>query len=284
VVRAGDRSLHSGWGAGEPGCRFDLIVSYFDHDPDVFREPWEQRTDYKGGKWDGIHHLFSTRPELLRSYDYFWFPDDDIAADRKTIEGIFTATRRLKLAVSQPALSLDSYFSYLPFLQSPSFAVRFVDMVEVMVPCLSRVTLEKMLPLFSASMSGFGLDLVWTRLLADNRRKCAVLDQLAVRHTRPVGAAMSKAMAFQGRTPADELLAVQERFNAWQAYPICYEAIDVKGRRWRSATAIGARMAAGLFRNRDSVLQRKVFVRNLRRVLRRQALWRPQLATLTLES
>ncbi len=116
VVRAGDASLHRGWGASEPGCGFDLIVSYFGNDPDAFREPWEQRTDFAGGKWDGIHHLFASCPELLRRYEYFWFPDDDIEADRSTIEGIFVAMRRLDLAVSQPALSLDSYFSFLPFL------------------------------------------------------------------------------------------------------------------------------------------------------------------------
>ncbi|MCX7304428.1 MAG: hypothetical protein NTV73_08815 [Hyphomicrobiales bacterium] len=284
VVRAGDTSLHRKWGASEHGCAFDLIVSYFGDKRDAFRAPWEQRVDFQGGKWDGIHHLFASRPALLDSYDYFWFPDDDIEADRRTIEGVFSAMRRLDLAVSQPALSLDSYFSFLPFLKSEVFTVRFVDMVEVMIPCLNRFTLQKMLPLFSTSMSGFGLDLVWTRLLADNRRKCAVLDELPVRHTRPVGGALAAAVASRGRTQADELLAVQSRYDAWQAYPLCYEAIDGRGRRWRSQVVIGARMAADLLLRRKTILQRKHFLQNVRLLLERQALWRPQLAILNVDA
>ena len=74
VVRAGDTSLHPGWGAGEAGCGFDLFVSYFGDDPAAYRAPCENRCDQKGGKWDGIHALFAKRPDLLQLYDYVWSP------------------------------------------------------------------------------------------------------------------------------------------------------------------------------------------------------------------
>jgi hypothetical protein len=82
IVRGGDNSLHRRWGADDPGCEFDLIVSYYGSDPLAFRRPYENRVDYKGGKWDGIHALFSRLLELLDRYQYIWIPDDDLEADR----------------------------------------------------------------------------------------------------------------------------------------------------------------------------------------------------------
>ena len=131
--------------------------------------------------------MFTQRPDLLQLYDYFWIPDDDIEADRATIEGIFAAMRRFDLAIAQPALAVDSYYSHFPLLRSCSFELRFVDMVEVMAPCLKVETLPGCCALFAASMGGFGLDLIWTRLAAENYARSAVIDALPVRHTRPVG-------------------------------------------------------------------------------------------------
>jgi hypothetical protein len=210
VVRAGDGSLHPGWGACEAGCAFDLIVSYFGDNPSAYRAPRENRCDQKGGKWDGIHALFAQRPDLLQLYDYVWLPDDDIEADRATIEGIFAAMRRLDLAVAQPALTVDSYYSHFPLLRSRSFELRFVDMIEIMAPCLNVETLARMLPLFVRSMGGFGLDMIWTRLAADNYARSAVLDALPVRHTRSVGNVLVEAMSRYGRTQGSELLELQQ--------------------------------------------------------------------------
>ena len=58
-----------------------------------------------------------------------------------------------------------------------------------------------MLPLFKNSMSGFGLDLLWTRLAEQNLGKSAVFDALPVRHTRPVGIHLAAAMLKSGRRP-----------------------------------------------------------------------------------
>jgi len=91
VVRAGDSSLHPTWLQGPDSPEFDLVVSYYGDDPARYRSDVENRIDHKGGKWDGLAALFASRPDLLDSYDYFWLPDDDIAADTRTINGIFAA-------------------------------------------------------------------------------------------------------------------------------------------------------------------------------------------------
>lgn len=270
IVRAGDDSLHRGWGAGDAGCVFDLIVSYFGADPSAFRLPYENRVDHHGGKWDGIHALLTQRPDLLERYQYIWLPDDNLEAERPTIEGLFASMRRLDLHVGQPALTLDSYFTHLPFLRCKSFEFRLVDRIEIMAPCMRADVLARMLPLFENSMSGFGLDSLWTRLASDNVGTSAVFDALPVRHTRPVGIFLTSKMLRSGRTPESEGRQLGSKYGFREFFPVSYGAVDRKGRRWRSRQVIGLRMVA------DYLVDRKDFrqVHRLRKrfwhLLRRQ--------------
>ncbi|TPM41769.1 hypothetical protein [Mesorhizobium sp. B2-3-4] len=270
IVRAGDNSLHHGWGAADPNCQFDLIVSYFGSDPLAFRLPHENRVDYQGGKWDGIHALLSQQPELLDRYRYIWFPDDDLEADRATIEAMFANMRRLDLHIGQPALTLDSYYSHLPFLRCKSFEFRIVDRIEIMAPCLRADVAVKMLPMFKDSMSGFGLDSLWTRLAKENRGTSAVFDALPVRHTRPVGAHLATAMLKSGRTPDNEHRELASQYGFGEFFPLSYEAVDRKGRRWRSKPMIGLRMVADYLLDRKAFRQANRLMELLWRLLRRQ--------------
>lgn len=270
IVRAGDNSLHRGWGAGDPECKFDLIVSYYGTDPSAFRLPYENRVDYRGGKWDGIHALLTQRPELLDRYRYIWLPDDDLEADRAIIEGIFANMSRLDLHVGQPALTLDSYYSHLSLLRCKSFEFRFVNMIEIMAPCLRADVATKMMPLFKRSMSGFGLDVLWTRLAKENHGKSAVFDALPVRHTRPVGIFLASTMLEFGRTPAVEFNELQSRYGFDEYFPVSYEAVDRKGRRWRSRPIIGLRMVTDYLLGRKNFRQTHRFKELLWRILRRQ--------------
>ncbi|OBQ61139.1 hypothetical protein [Mesorhizobium erdmanii] len=270
VVRADDNSLHRGWGADDPQCEFDLIVSYYGSGPSAFRLPCENRVDYKGGKWDGIHALFAERPELLDHYRYIWFPDDDIEADRATIEALFVNMRRFDLHVGQPALTLDSYYTHLPFLRCKSFECRLVDKIEVMAPCIRTDIVAKMLPLFEHSMGGFGLDSLWTRLAVRNLGTSAVFDALPVRHTRPVGVHLATTMLGSGHTAESELRRLGLRYGFGEFFPLSYEAVDLKGRRWRSRPIIGLRMVADYVQGRRAFRQVHKWKRRLWHLLRRQ--------------
>ena len=270
IVRAGDASLHRGWGADHPACRFDLVVSYFGDDPDAYRLPCENRVDFKGGKWDGIHSVLAERPDLLDRYDYFWCPDDDIEADRQTIEAMFDLTREHELSIAQPSLTPDSYYSHLSMLNCGSFRLRWTDTIEIMAPCIQVATLRAILPHFANSMSGFGLDSLWTRLAPDNIRKAAIFDTLTMRHTRPVGIVLASAMERLGRSQQKELQDLQERYGLGALFPICYGAIDRKGREWRSPGAIGMRMALDYLMARSRMRQRRRLTKSLRRLSRRQ--------------
>jgi hypothetical protein len=229
LVRAGEKSLHRQWLEGAEARSWDLIVSWYGD------EPYQPVADElvlnrKGGKWDIIHAHFTEMPELLDRYDYFWLTDDDIATDGATIEAMFGLMEQERLEVGQPGLTPDSYFSFLHTLASPSFRLRYTTFVEVMTPCLGREVVRRMLPHFPASKSGFGLDLVWARLEADNRERAAILDAVPMRHTRPVGQFLSRRLKAQGVYPKVEGREIARRFGLGRQnrFP-CYGGITASG-------------------------------------------------------
>lgn len=229
LVRAGEKSLHRQWLQGAAERSWDIIVSWYGDEP-YLPVADELVINRKGGKWDIIHEHFVEMPELIDRYDYFWLPDDDIATDAPTIEAMFGWMAREKLAVAQPGLTADSYFSFLHTLASPSFSLRFSNCIEVMVPCLDRQVLRRMLPVFPVSKSGFGFDFVWARLAADNRNAAAILDAVPMRHTRPVGKFLASRLKAQGISPKAEGREVARRFGLGRQnrFP-CYGGITAAG-------------------------------------------------------
>lgn len=253
VVRAGDASLHPTWLQGPESPEFDLVVSYYGDDPSAHRSNVENRIDQKGGKWDGLAALFAARPDLLDAYDYFWLPDDDIAADSRTINGIFAAMAAHALELAQPSLTLDSYYTYITYLRCRGFALRYSTAIEIMAPCLSAGLLRRVLPLVANSPSGWGLDPVWTRMNADNRHKSAILDDWPVRHTRPLGGPLYHNMAKKGRSAWDDLATMRSHFGVSRLYPMIYAARDARGGAWGNQAALGLRMALAYLIDRRNI-------------------------------
>ncbi|TCT25165.1 DUF707 domain-containing protein [Thermomonas haemolytica] len=187
IVRAGDNSVHPGWLAGS-ARDFDLFVSYFGNQPGRYAEQAEYHEDRKGMKWPVLGELLQAHPELVERYDYFWLPDDDLVADTATIDRMFAFARAYQLALAQPALTRNSYYTWPLLLQDARYQLRYTRFVEVMAPMFDRDALRTCLPTFTESTSGWGLDSVWPRLLADRGEQAmAIIDATAVYHSRPVG-------------------------------------------------------------------------------------------------
>ena len=209
IVRCGDKSLHRSWIDGPRN--WDLVVSYFGSDP---TKPFPEAVVshyYKGGKWDGLHDFFRLFPHMIDSYDYFWLPDDDIGASTAAINAMFDFMTLHKLELAQPSLSSDSYLSHLICAWNPIFEYRLVTFVEIMVPLLHVSVMRRVIPLLGAFKSGFGLDFVWQRFTSDPLKCVAIIDQVRVTHTRPVGGALKQMLAREGQVTAGE---EEERFLA----------------------------------------------------------------------
>jgi hypothetical protein len=236
VVRAGNASLHPSWltagGEGALDRNWDLVVNYFGDDPKRYPSTGDGvvRIDSKGPKWPALAKLMAATRDAWGAYDYVWIPDDDLAASGQDINRMFELAAALDLQLAQPSLSWDSHFSIPLTLHNRAFKVRYSSFVEPMAPLFSRALLQRALPTFSESISGWGLDYVWPRLLADPMRQCAILDRIQVRHTRPVGGPNYAFNRSAGVEPRTEMYELLRRHGIAGPIQLSYGGVDATGR------------------------------------------------------
>jgi Protein of unknown function (DUF707) len=271
IVRAGDKSLHEAWLTGSRLGFYDLIVSYFGDDLTLYSDPAEQTVFYKGGKWDGICHVFTQRPDLLAAYDYFLLPDDDLKATSDDIKRIFELATTHRLDVCQPSLSHDSYYSHMIYLQCPYFKIRYSNSIEIMAACLTQRVLKAALPILAESKSGFGVDGLWTRLMAENHYKAAILDCVSIQHTRPVGGELHQQIKKHGSMTAnDERDLLYKKLDVNLDDIFVYAAEFSNGRVTRSRVWILAYQIMSLRMARIVTVQKRFWYHELARLVKRQ--------------
>lgn len=192
ILRAGDASLHSTWISGAK-CNFDIYISYYGNTENKYQGDATFYEMRKGPKWPIIGKIFQENPELAKSYDAFWFPDDDLDATPATINQMFDYFHAFKLDLAQPALTRDSYYSWEVLLQQHEYILRFSKFVEVMAPIFNATSLQACVETFSESQSGWGLDWLWPELCGRGRKTAiAIIDATPVKHTRPLGGNLYK--------------------------------------------------------------------------------------------
>lgn len=190
VVRAGDNSLHPQWLQGSETRNWDMLVHSFGNEC-----PWQNEDgveivratgiEIKGPKLRAIHGLYERRKDFFLSYEYVFFPDDDLAADVETFNRIFLLTEHFGLHYAQPALTHDSFMgSWSITMENRSFLLRYTNFVEVMAPVFSRAYLQLCSQTFNENISGYGLDLLWSSWIP-SPWKMGILDACPVKHTRP---------------------------------------------------------------------------------------------------
>lgn len=188
VVRAGDRSLHEQWLKG--GERnWDLVVSYFGDRPELFAQQDVKVIPCRGSKWQGLISFLKGHPDITRQYSRIWFPDDDLLLDTLTINRFFNLSEKYDLALSQPALTWNSFYSHKLTLWHPLSEFRYTNFVEVMAPCFRSDFLEVVGESFGESSSGWGLEYLWAAELENRGFKQGIIDSTSMFHTRPVGSA-----------------------------------------------------------------------------------------------
>lgn len=190
VVRAGDRSLHPQWLA----CRersWDLVVSYYGDRPERYVDQYDVLHLFKGTKWQGVSDFVRNHRDLIGCYRLVWLPDDDLLTSGENIDAFFALHERLGWVLSQPALTRYSHHSWPITLQDPRCIARRTDFVEIMAPCFRTDRLDRFLPTFDESASGWGLEWVWSRIVSTlpEDARMGIIDRTPVHHTRPVGAA-----------------------------------------------------------------------------------------------
>ena len=208
VLRANEQSLHSSWLRDIPdGDRsWDLCISYYGQ-PETFPpDDFSEFVCFQNGqrKFRALKNLMH-KASVLWSYDYIMFPDDDLQMKWSDLNILFNICGEYELQLAQPSLDPDGVINLKLSQQKPDFLLRFVTMVEVMAPIFSVEALRRCVHTFDLNESGFGLDYVWTKLVDGPLTKIAVIDRVAVLHTRPLGALYDlKAAIDEGYEVADK--------------------------------------------------------------------------------
>ena len=226
IVRAGDSSLHPEWlqGPGAEARTWDIIVNYFGDDPDKYRSGDAVRIDSKGPKWPALSALIQANAPLIADYERVWLPDDDLRCQCDDVNRLFEIFEREKLDLAQPSLRHESYVAHMAVLHNGSFRLRYTNFVEVMAPCFTAAALTKLLPTFDENLSGWGLDYVWPMLLGPEAN-VAIIDDVQILHTRPIGAANYGALKERGITAWDEMNELLARHGVKKRGVVIHRAI-----------------------------------------------------------
>lgn len=219
VLRAGVGATNPPWtrDIAESDRTWDLCASIYAGDVpgpnEAFPEYYvEQRQDRK---WEAIYKLMHSESEIW-DYDYVTFPDDDLWMKFNDLNRLFEICRIYQLDLAQPALTPDSYVSYHETVQKKDFLLRYVSQVEPMMPVFSREGLRRCAPTFGLQRNGYGIDYVWFKLLGRARNRTAIVDQVAVVHTRPIGVSydrdidMADAERLQARFGKGDFFKIKE--------------------------------------------------------------------------
>ena len=262
ISRNGPNSLHQEWLINSDSKSWDLILLYYDEDS--FRRTQSQEGKsyfYPGGKWEAYYNFFRDYPEVLNDYDFFWFADDDISIQGKAINKMFQSMNDYDLDIAQPAMSLDSYFSYLVTIQCEFLKIRFSNFVEVMAPCLRKSVVKDMLPFFKDAFTGMGLDSIWTHKTRKEPNKIAILDEVVMTHTRPVGGPLHQKLKEKNITFEEEISSNINKIGIKQVKPVIFSAIDHENNFLSKVQVTNLMVKEYFYKRKDFKDNRKILAR-----------------------
>lgn len=183
IAAVGRDSLHRAWIDG--ACDFDLHLIVYDDSFEKYQSDTEFVCSLKGFKLNLVHQYLSARPELMGRYEYYFLPDDDILMSPGNINALFAAMRRYNLQIAQPSLVM-SYRTWEHTIWDRFTRLRYTNFIEMMVPCFSRAALSRVFFTFAENSTGWGTESHWAQLIGTNHRDMAIVDEVTVRHTRPI--------------------------------------------------------------------------------------------------
>jgi hypothetical protein len=208
IAAVGDNSLHTKW--IEDKVNFDLALIYYGNDSSLseqFKRDAAYFSQQKGQKFKLIKEFIFEYQDILEKYDYIWMPDDDIILSSSEINELFEIAHEFDLDLCQPAMK--GYLSHGITKPGLFTYLRYTNFVEVLAPLMSVNALKESLPNFDISISGWGLEFYWTRVLKYSIVKVAIVDKIIMNHTRPVGTDYSRFLVH----PMVELSELNARFE-----------------------------------------------------------------------
>jgi hypothetical protein len=139
-------------------------------------------------KFSAIKDIYAADGSIFGGYQFIWFLDDDIELAFADVDAFFAAMGQFDLSLAQPALTADSFMTWPITRHDPDCSARLTNFVEIMMPAFSQRAFQLCVASFDRSISGFGLDFLWPKLLLDScpTARIGIIDTVSARHTKPM--------------------------------------------------------------------------------------------------
>jgi len=187
ISPTGNSSLVGEWVKGD--TNFDLVLLCYDVENTLNISTFLQYTPYifsgKGEKWHLIKSFIQDNLDFISQYSYIWCPDDDVSISPDNINKLFKLANIYDLWICQP--SMIGYVSHEITRPVSNNLLRYTNFVEILAPLFSLNSFLKLYDTFNLTYSGWGYDWVWPFLLGNPIDKIAIIDDITMKHTKPVG-------------------------------------------------------------------------------------------------
>jgi hypothetical protein len=155
--------------------------------------------------------------------------DDDVEFVVGSLGDLVEVSVQCGFAMSQPAHTWDSNFSYTFTAGRPAILARWTDFVEIgPVLLVAEHFLDRVLPFPEGAGMGWGLEAEWSRLRTAEDR-FGIVDYIRMRHLGSIGAdysamaeetrRLAKSLGQIGRSDLKELCRTRGRWMPWRSRP-----------------------------------------------------------------
>lgn len=204
----GDKSICEGWLQQNPN--FDIIFLYYGDNQSI-AESYLKYTPHiysaKGTKFSLIKSFIQNNLKFISQYSYIWLPDDDVEISTQEINRLFEFAKKWNLSICQP--SMNGYVSHEITKPVENSLLRYTNFVEVLAPLFNLESLLKIYSTFDENYSSWGFDYLWSYLIESPKDKIAIIDDIIMTHTKPVGQDYSHFP----RNPWDEMVDLLLKYN-----------------------------------------------------------------------
>lgn len=150
--------------------------------------------------------LFWIAKHAPKDFDFVAVMDDDVSMRVSDINHLLFLAKLHQLDLFQPSLTQESASNFPHLKQRPGSRLAATTFVEVMTPFFSRKAFDLCQDLFGESLSGWGIDIVWSDRIIKNQLRLAIVHEVAATHLRPINS--TNWIMPNGETPQNELVRV----------------------------------------------------------------------------
>lgn len=217
IFSTGDKSFHSDWISGKKR-KFDLMLIYYGNEINNYRKEADYYLELKRMfKLENIAVAIQEHIDVVKKYDYIWLPDNDMIINTPSINRLFEIFHEYDLDLAQP--TLRSGISHKITKTRPGYILRYTNFVDIGCPIFKIDLLLKVLPFFTLTRSGWGIDYLWSSYCENNKKKMAMIDCISLYHKSNLKNKNDESSTYYRKLkelhidPSSEMNSILSRYN-----------------------------------------------------------------------